>query len=250
MFRKSRLGRNIFSAGFGIPENQKSFLVKGHKAISKPTAEDHPQVQWLIAKIEATEEVRRQRRRQLSHQQRSAHVSGVRREIITELWHDSSGTESALTYNEVLSAAAYQGMPVRDIVEAGVDESSVDILFSVHDASKILDNNIGDHQRVLEACRRRAENARLTVGISPLGERGAQALAILNNWLSHNRPTKHLFIESAADKDALREVIWRWLHSIVGRRDPSRARQFRTLADQIFDVDTPLEDYYGKGAYL
>jgi hypothetical protein len=240
---------NRFSAGFNIPTLQKEFLPGNHRSIAKPENENSPQVVWLKSEIHAVNALRKQLALQLAHQHAAqAGTASDDREIITELWHDTADADCTLTYNELLRVAIFHGVPVRDYTEAGVGQSRVDLLVSVHDANRVINDEAREHPRVEQARARYENSGRLTVGIAPVGEKSKLASDKIDGWLAPNRPTNHFFVEGANGQDGLQDLTWLWLQSIVGRRNPyQRQESFRTMADRIVGLDTGIEDYYGKG---
>jgi pimeloyl-ACP methyl ester carboxylesterase len=240
---------NRFSAGFNIPTLQKQFLPGNHRSIAKPQNENSPQVVWLKSKIHAVNALRKQLALQLAHESSTTAVpASDDREIITELWHDTADADCTLTYNELLRVSNFHGIPVRDYTVAGVGQSRVDLLVSVHNANRVINDEGREHPRVEKARVRYENSGRLTVGIAPVGQEAELARDKIDGWLAPNRPTKHFFVEGANGQESLQDLTWLWLQSIVGRRNPyQRQENFRTMADRIIGLNTGIEDYYGKG---
>jgi hypothetical protein len=243
---------NRFSAGFNIPTLQKRFLPGNHRSIAKPENDSSPQVVWLKNEIHNIHALRKQLNLQLAHEQAApAGRASDSRQIITELWHDTADADCTLTYNELLRVAVFNGVPVRDMTEADVTESRVDLLVSVHDANRVINDETREHPRVDKARVRYENSGRLTVGIAPVGQESDLAREKIDGWLAPNRPTNHFFVEGADGQESLQDLTWLWLQSIVGRRNPYRRHEsFRTMVDRIVGLDTRIEDYYGKGTYL
>lgn len=247
---------NSFSAGFGIPEDQRKYLHGNHRSISKPTAANRPQVDWVIQKMNVIAEIRQQYSRERDFQgtvskQTTPADHGAFGSIVTELWHDTDGSSWARMYTEVLRAANCAGMPVRDVADKFAGKTAVDLLISVHDSGRVVKEVARDRHRVQAAIELQQANEGLTVGITAVGCDGEHAVAQINNWIDPIQPGKQIFTESAIDGEALREVVWRWVDSVTNRCLPNRSRaRFRSFPDPLVDMDMPIEDYHGKGAYL
>lgn len=247
---------NSFSAGFNIPEDQKKYLHGNHRSIAKPTATDRAQADWVVRKMDEISAIHEQYGREQGFQPASSANSepgeqGAFSGIITELWHDTDGNSWTRMYTDVLRAANSAGMPVRDKADKRARQTAVDLLISVHDAGRIVTQVVRDRTRVEAATQRQHNDEQLAVGIAAVGAEGGQAAAQINNWIDPIRPGQQIYVEPANDGDALREIVWRWVDSVTSRRIPHRSRaSFRSFADALVDMDTPIEDYHGKGAYL
>jgi pimeloyl-ACP methyl ester carboxylesterase len=242
---------NAFSAGFGIPSSQKRRLIrgglyKGHSSIVKPPKADEEQVRWLVKVIREVNEVREQRRREIHHAgtRTRAIVPPLAPVIVTEFWPSSSGRPWAEIYNEVRRSAATPDLEVHDYRDA--PGLPLDLLMAVSDAETVLLPGSHERSKVEEARARREANERLTVGISPVGERSGEAKGQVEQWLHAIGWLPSMYVEEAVDTHALRIVLARWVQVVVDR-DPRRGRSQPARIERALRTDLDAYDPTGGG---
>jgi pimeloyl-ACP methyl ester carboxylesterase len=240
---------NTFSAGFNIPDLQRIKLIpevqtwapfKSHIAIAKPATRDDPQVKWVYSTILEVNEIRTQWRRERAQAEVGSNIkpSPLAPIIVTEFSSGPDGTHWSQLYNEVRRSVGTADLEVYDHRE--VPGANVDLLMTASDAEAVLVPESREMSRVMEARARRKANYKLTVGISPVGERCDDAKRQVVEWLNVDEWLSSVYVEGAVDNNALRALIARWLLLVIGR-DPRRGVSSSSRIER--EIRTDLDPY-------
>jgi hypothetical protein len=130
-----------------------------------------------------------------------------------------------------------------------VPDATIDLLMTVSDAEAVLVSASPERSRVMEACARRRASDKLTVGISPVGERCGDAKRQVVEWLNTDGWLSSMYVEGAVDNVALRSLIARWIQLVI-ERDPRRkisrsSRIEREIRTDIDPFDLPANGGFG-----
>jgi pimeloyl-ACP methyl ester carboxylesterase len=231
-----------FSAGFSIPEPQKLRLFENHRSIVKPTSPNDEQVRWIQKIISDVNDVRKQwvrERRQADARARTSQSAyPITPMLITEFWTGTSGRVWEQLYNEVRSSVGSPDLDVLDHRDAV--GASVDLLIAVSDAGAVMHGSSQEKSMVMRAHARRKVDEKLTVGISSVGAQCVDARKEVEQWLDAMMTLPSIYVEEAADSDALRSVMAKWLQIIIGR-DPRRNSSRSARVEQL--IQTDLDPY-------
>lgn len=233
-----------FSASFSIPRLQIKHTTGDHRSIVKPTAEDHPQLAWLSQMVSSVENLRKQRERERPYARQKVNPTTSRQVLVTKLWHDPSTGDCADLYNDVRKEASRDGVLVQDRAELLAHDTSIDLLLSVHDASEVNDRTENSHHMVANALTEYQQSSYLTVAITPVGEDHCHATAVVNEWLLPDPPAERFYVEGAADNDALRDLMWKWMQRII-QRDPRRGNRSGSDIESFASQPLPKMDRTG-----
>jgi len=228
---------NTFSAGFGIPRNQKFHLTAGHSDAVKPRADDDGLINWLLGDIVQKQlALRAQTSRIKNHtleQSGFGHYAGVR-EVVTRFYTDSSGLAWEEIYNEVRQSATTATVTVNDSRHT---RQSAALLLAVHDADRVVRQAEDVQLIVQEVCAEQAADSHLSVGIAPVGPAHPLARSVVEDWIGQAPGSPKAYVEGAADEEDLRYVLGRFIQVIVNR-DPHRGR-VDLASDAVLAVRDP-----------
>ncbi len=214
---------NGFSAAFGIPEQQRLPLSGGHSSIVKPRAHDSELESWLHRLMRDRREVRAQAAREYRHSAtRAAQTLGrPPAEVVTQFRTDPAGLHWAELYTEALQAATNTTVVVQDVRDVAITD--VDLLIAVHATELVLAAAPAVRATVEGACAESATLRSMTVAISPVGAAFATAEETVQAWIAAAPASGDMYVNGAADSDALRDVLARGLQLVIGRRRHANA---------------------------
>lgn len=188
------------------------------------SADDRALLRWLHRVIAGRVEVREQAARERQHAAgRSGGDGGWFRDgIVTAFRSDPGGSHWELLYNEARTSASTAATAVLDVRD--VPREQPDLLIAVHDAHLVLQPPPDVQESIAYACSARDRWPSVVVGISPVGASYLPAQTALRATVAASGHPS-VYVDGAPDPDALRIVLARWLHVVIGR-DPRRRRPF------------------------
>lgn len=210
-----------FSATFGIPADQRKRLSTTHTRIVKPSDKDAELVGWMHDVIGEMLEVREQAQRLHDHEKRSDGAEGNELPtIIAELQADASGFEFEEVYRQQCAMLTRPGIVIVDAYDAR--SSVVDVLVAAHHADRFTRRN-QEVKRSIEAAHvRREQDSAHSVNIYPIGQEGAAAERVVEEWLASRKQLPSLFVTALPDTERFREHLARVLNNAVERKLSSR----------------------------
>ena len=222
-----------FSAENSIPGPQRHIIDANHRSIVKPTKLNPEDAEWVndtIAKIEA----RRQKIRERQHasKRRIQAAPSPADIIVTEFWASGpSADEWQTVYNDVRDSANFPDPEVHD--SRDVPDVEASLLISLADSDLVMSDGATQKATVSRAVARKEANYALTVGLSAVGERSADATKMIEQWLQEKGWPPHISVNEAADIDTLRSVIYTWIYNIVHRHPRSAKSRMHQIERQI-----------------
>lgn len=224
---------NVFSSAFGVPERQRRFLGVGHIAIAK--GGDPALARWLHSEvIDRRLEVRAQEAREARHASRreSANAYSCRPVVVARFVSDLSGLAWEEAYREVLQEESGVDVLSSDVrSDGGVP---VDLYIAAVDTRHVLSGEPRIRVGVLDVCNEVSRGGAAVVAICPVGERGGDARAEVNRWLSDYRLNGSIFVETAKGVGEFRDVVGR-LFRLVGGRRPQLAQPSPAIDRRLGD---------------
>ncbi|MGZ3116077.1 alpha/beta fold hydrolase [Streptomyces sp. H62] len=226
---------NSFSAGVGIPTQQRLPLEGTHTSIVKADSSDYPQVQWVQRIIGEVIELRSFVEKRCAQKERRLPAAV----IVAELRTGFDGAPWELLYHEVRDQLSSSSVSVVD--SAAYPNVPIDILVMIRSAGAILqkDHAVRDTLMRVYAERIVDQNKRL-VGVCAVGEEHQKAKETLSDWLPMDAEGL-FYIEGASDDDQVYAVITRWMQTAIARnsqrmRDGSRLDRILDLAPDPYNI--------------
>ncbi|MFE2025485.1 lipase family alpha/beta hydrolase [Streptomyces hygroscopicus] len=224
-----------FSAGVGIPAQQRLPLEGSHTSVVKPDDNDHPQVRWLHQIIEEAAALRAYVISRVTQATQTT-PSTV---IVAELRTDFHGTRWENIYHDVrerLSSASIE------IVDKGAyPDAPVDALLTVRSADGVLEPNSPAQGAILKAYAEHWQSAgRCLVGVCAVGACWQDAKRVMTQWLPADAEGS-FYVEGAPDEGQLYAVLTNWLQAVIKRnsqrmQDGSRIDRLLDLAPDPYDI--------------
>lgn len=226
-----------FSALNSIPGDQRLLLSANHRSIVKPSNSNAEQIRWVNEKITFVEACRQRfRETQLSDSRIGMAIISPPPVLVTELWtRGSDGSKWVQVYNEVRASVAPPDPEVHD--RRDVSDANVDLLMSLADSDLIITDGTANNSEIVDRVLARKEsNMDLTVGLSAVGGKSAEATQLIGRWLHEGSWPPDVFVDEANDIDHLRSVMSTWIYNII-RRNPRLARIKEPQAEHLIKMN-------------
>jgi pimeloyl-ACP methyl ester carboxylesterase len=227
-----------FSAGLGIPAQQRLSLEGTHTSIVKPDSNNHPQVQWVLRVMGEVIALRSfvAKRHTRKDQQLPAAV------IVSKLRTGFDGARWEIVYHDVREQLSSSSISVVD--SAAYPDAPVDILIVIRSAGPILQKDPAVRDGLLRTYAEHVvgENKHL-VGVCAVGENHQEAKEILTEWLPRDAEG-FFYIDGAFGDDQIYTVTTRWLQMAIKRN--SQRMQGSSRLDRVLDLAPDPYDIPGR----
>jgi pimeloyl-ACP methyl ester carboxylesterase len=235
------------SATADVFHRQRNNFVANHCTVVKPTAEHHPQVIWLFNVIRKIAVNRSKIQSAISrdkYEKGAMHNPGAtnRNVLVTDILQRDTQWHGA--YQEVLAGAS---TTLVEVVDTNTSRSNADLLLSVADANKIL-NDDDDTNSYLSEAKRRHKFYDTEVRVVPVGSEHALAVAHIERTLPRYGPPNSppwLLIDGAPDLAELKELLASYIQSltVMIERGMKWARDKESGHSRIGKEESSLIDY-------
>ncbi|MFJ8444379.1 esterase/lipase family protein [Kitasatospora griseola] len=228
-----------FSAGVGIPTSQRIMLKGSHTSISKPSADDHPQVEWFYRSRREVSELRDFLRAPKQLNRDSTAAPGI---VIAELRTDIFGTQWESVYNDVRQGLSSPSIYVQD--RRDNLKSPTDVLIVIRSTEAILGDSGRSREEILRAHQEQeVEGDRRLVGICIVGDDADTAIDAIGSWLP-SQAKGSFFVSSAKDISGVYMAMREWIEVVISR-DPQRL-QGSSRMNKILGVGPDPLEFPGK----
>ena len=230
------------SATFDIPTAQQNHVDGSH---SSHLGEGAP---WLNEEVRSpVRDLRAQWRRENSQAAsiRSMKRLGRQPFIVTELQGGRRELAWEEIYNEARrSATLTSSIEVRD--RRDHDCSATDLLISVHKDKVVLSPESPSKEDITDAYNAHCSNDRLTVGVTPVGEKCDDAKVRIEEWIPSTKGA--FYVSGSQNLDDLQDLMTRWIQVVLDR-DPRRRSRENSRAGRRLQLERDPFDLPGRPDY-
>ncbi len=227
-----------FSAGYGIPADQKRQFAGSHSSIVKVKDPDDPVLGWIHEQLAKVIDLRA--KRAMSAQRRSSFVLAVE-----FTGHPLEGAWGVAFEDARRAADSACDFPVLDIRSARSDVQPTVLLRAVRATE--CRSEIVRRDLLAQDARQKADGL-ASLGVAVVGVDNQQAASDVYELIGSGPPGATRWITGVADTQELRRVLHRWLAETADRITSSGLLNAR--ADLRNDAAVSRELYYGEAGSM
>jgi len=232
-----------FSAGYGLPANQKRRFPGSHKSIVKIRREGDAVLDWMRRQIDRADEAQQAR-----SQAATAHLPG--QVVVAFSGHPLEPAWDKAYFQALQAIDEASDATVRDIRSVGSSVVPTLMLRVI----RLGDLTNATVRSELEAdTRLQSESGRATLAIAIVGIGGHDAPQALYGQIGHAPPGASRWIENVDGESQLRDVIYRWMNNvaeliesdsrIMSRSDMRNSAVLRRETPRNSEDTDPMREY-------